>query len=55
MSTGASKAAQSRPSQEGGAQLVGNPAPVDVRKASNFQGKSGQGDNQSTNRGKGRT
>ncbi len=55
MSTGATKDKQHRSSQEGGGQMVGNPNAVDVRKASNFQGKSGQPDNQSTNRGKGRT
>ena len=55
MSSGAKKAAQARPSQTGGGQLVGNPAPVDVRKVPAFQGKSGQGDNQSTSRGKGRS
>lgn len=54
MATGASKSAQARDSQAGGGQMVGNPKPVDRAKVANFQGKSGQGDNQSTNRGKGR-
>lgn len=55
MSTGAKKDAQCRTSQSGGGQIVGNPAPVDRARVPAFQGKSGQGDNQSTNRGKGRT
>lgn len=55
MSTGASKDAQSRQSQEGGGQMVGGMNPVAKEEVSNFLGKSGQGDNQSTNRGKGKT
>lgn len=55
MATGAKKAAQARQSQEGGAQMVGNPKPVAPAKVPAFMGKSGQGDNQSTSRGKGRT
>lgn len=55
MSTGAKKDAQHRSSQEGGGQMVGNPNSVDRLKVPAFQGKSGQGDNQSTNRGPGRT
>lgn len=55
MSTGATKDKQHRSSQEGGGQMVGNPKAVDRARVSNFQGKSGQGDNQSTNRGPGRT
>lgn len=54
MSTGAKKDAQARSDQSGGGQMVGNPKAVDRARVSNFQGKSGQGDNQSTNRGKGR-
>jgi len=55
MSTGANKSAQARQDQSGGAQMVGGMKPVDRPRVPNFQGKSGQGDNQSTNRGKGRT
>jgi hypothetical protein len=55
MSTGANKAAQTRKDQSGGAQMVGGMKPVDRARVPAFQGKSGQGDNQSTNRGKGRT
>ncbi len=54
MSTGA-PSNQTRKDQAGGGQIVGNPKAVDRARVSNFQGKSGQGDNQSTNRGKGRT
>ena len=55
MATGASKAAQSRQDQAGGGQMVGGVKPVDRATVPAFQGKSGQGDNQSTSRGKGRT
>lgn len=55
MSTGAKKAAQTRTDQSGGGQMVGNPKAVDRARVPAFQGKSGQGDNQSTSRGKGRT
>lgn len=55
MATGAKKAAQARQSQEGGGQMVGGVDSVDRARVPAFQGKSGQGDNQSTNRGKGRT
>ncbi len=55
MSTVAKKDAQSRQSQEGGGQMVGGMKPVSKAEVANFMGKSGQGDNQSTNRGKGRT
>ncbi len=54
MSTGAKKDAQCRTDQSGGGQMVGGMKSVDRAKVSNFQGKSGQGDNQSTNRGSGR-
>lgn len=55
MSTGGMKAKQHRTDQSGGGNIVGNPKAVDRAKVPAFQGKSGQGDNQSTNRGKGRT
>lgn len=55
MATGAKKSAQTRESQSGGGQIVGGPKPVNRATVPNFQGKSGQGDNQSTSRGKGRT
>lgn len=55
MSTGAKAGAQHRQDQSGGGNIVGNPKAVDRLKVPAFQGKSGQGDNQSTNRGKGRT
>ncbi len=55
MSTGAKKSAQTRESQAGGAQMVGGMKPVSKETVPNFMGKSGQGDNQSTSRGKGRT
>ena len=55
MSTGATKDKQSRTDQSGGGQMVGNPKAVDRARVSNFQGKAGQSDNQSTNRGPGRT
>ena len=55
MSTGAKKGAQHRDSQEGGTNMVGGMNPVERAKVPNFQGKSGQGDNQSTSRPKGST
>ena len=55
MSTGAKRSAQTRESQSGGGQMVGGMKPVDRATVPAFQGKSGQGDNQSTSRGKGRT
>ena len=55
MSTGANKAAQARQDQGGGAQMVGGMKSVDRATVSSVFGKSGQGDNQSTSRGKGRT
>lgn len=55
MSTGAKKSAQTRQSQEGGGQMVGGMNPVDRARVPAIFGKSGQGDNQSTSRGKGRT
>lgn len=55
MATGAKESAQSRKDQAGGGNMVGGMKSVDRARVPNFQGKSGQGDNQSTNRGKGRT
>jgi len=55
MSTGAKKSAQTRESQTGGGQMVGGIKSVDRATVPSIFGKSGQGDNQSTNRGKGRT
>lgn len=55
MSTGAKKNAQTRQDQAGGGQMVGGMKPVDRATVPNFQGKSGQGDNQSTSRGAGKT
>lgn len=55
MSTGAKKSAQARDSQTGGGQMVGGMKAVDRKTVPSIFGKSGQGDNQSTSRGKGRT
>ncbi len=44
---------QHRPSQSGGAQLVGKAPSAPVRKVPSFQGRSGQANNQDTNRGPG--
>lgn len=55
MSTGAKKSAQCRESQSGGAQMVGNPKPVDRARVAKFMGKSGSPDNQSTSRKQGST
>ena len=55
MSTGAKKGAQTRQNQEGGGQMVNGMDSVDRARVPAFQGKSGKPDNQSTNRGKGRT
>lgn len=55
MSTGAKKSAQCREDQKGGGQMVGGMKPVDRATVPAFQGKSGQGDNQSTSRGVGKT
>lgn len=55
MSSGASKSKQARESQSGGGQMVGGMKPVNCPTVPNVFGKSGQGDNQSTSRGKGRT
>jgi len=53
MSTGAKAANQHRPSQAGGAQVVGKAPKSTLHQPPNFQGKSGQSDNQSTMRPKG--
>jgi hypothetical protein len=55
MSTGAKKDAQCRTDQSGGGQVVGRPPKSRLHQPPNFQGKSGQPDNQSTWRGKGKT
>ena len=55
MATGAKKTAQTRQDQAGGGQMVGGMKSVDRAKVPSFMGKAGQGDNQSTSRGKGRT
>lgn len=55
MSTGADKSAQTRMDQSGGAQMVGGMKPVTQPKVAAFLGKSGQSDNQSTNRGPGKS
>jgi hypothetical protein len=53
MSTGASPSNQSRTQDTSGGNLVGKAPTAPVRKVPDFQGKSGQSDNQSTNRGPG--
>lgn len=55
MATGAKKQNQSRLDQSGGAQLVGKAPSAPRRAPPKFMGKSGQGDNQTTWRGKGKT
>lgn len=55
MSTGAKSSNQSRSEQSGGGNLVGKAPSGRLHKAPNFQGKSGQPDNQSTRRPKGST
>lgn len=46
---------QCRKDQKGGAQVVGAAPKARLHQPPRFMGKSGQGDNQSTSRGKGRT
>lgn len=46
---------QSRKDQAGGGNVVGRAPKSRLHQPPNFQGRSGQPDNQSTNRGKGRT
>jgi len=53
MSTGAKSSNQHRPSQQGGGQVVGRAPKSTLHQPPNFQGKSGQSDNQSTYRTKG--
>lgn len=55
MSTGADKSKQARQDQSGGGNLTGPLPGQNARIVPNFQGKSGQPDNQSTNRPKGST
>lgn len=55
MSTGGSQDKQHRSDQSGGGNVVGHAPNAPERKVPDFQGKSGQSDNQSTNRGAGRT
>lgn len=56
MATGASKENQTADSiQNSGGNLVGKAPSAPIRSVPKFQDKSGQGDNQSTSRGKGRT
>ncbi len=46
---------QSRKDQSGGGQVVGSAPKSRLHQPPRFQGRSGTPDNQSTNRGKGRT
>jgi hypothetical protein len=55
VSTGAQPSNQYREQNTSGGNLVGKAPSAPVRKVPDFQGKSGQSDNQSTNRGPGRT
>ena len=55
MSTGAKKDAQSRTQTAAGANLVGKAPSAPRRAPPKFMGSAGKSDNQSTNRGKGRT
>lgn len=55
MSTGGSVSKQSRVDQKGGAQVVGAAPKSRLHQPPAVMGKSGQPDNQSTSRGKGRT
>lgn len=48
-------AKQSRDSQKGGAQNVGGVPKARLHQPPKFMGKSGQGDNQSTSRGPGKS
>ena len=50
MSTGAVQSNQHRDAQAQGGNLVGKAPSAPERSVPNFQGKSGQSDNQSTNR-----
>lgn len=53
MATGAKQSNQERGDQSGGGQLVGKAPSAPSLPVPNFQGKSGQPDNQSTSRPKG--
>lgn len=56
MSTGAMKGNQCNEDQSGGGNIHGKgPTKHRLHQPPSFQGKSGQSDNQSTSRGKGRT
>ena len=56
MSTGAKKSNQAQQHDTSGGNIVGKgPTQHRLHQPPNFLGKSGQSDNQSTNRGKGRT
>lgn len=53
MSTGATPSNQSREQNTSGGNLVGSAPSAPLRQVPDFQGKAGQSDNQSTNRGPG--
>lgn len=53
MSTGATPSNQYRDQNSSGGNLVGQAPSAPLRSVPDFQGKSGQSDNQSTNRGPG--
>jgi hypothetical protein len=55
MSTGAKKENQSRTQDTSGGNVVGKAPNADLYQPAKFMGKSGQPDNQSTNRAKGST
>ena len=55
MSTGASQEKQSRSDQSGGGNVTGKAPSGTLHQPPNFLDKSGQSDNQSTNRPKGTT
>ena len=55
MSTGGKVSNQSRQDQSGGAQVVGGPPKSTLHQPPNFQGQSGQPDNQSTKRPSGKS
>lgn len=55
MATGGKLSKQSNENQSGGGNVVGAAPKSRLHQPPNFMGKSGQPDNQSTSRGKGRT
>ncbi len=55
MSTGADKSKQHAGDQSGGGNVVGAAPKSRLHQPPKFMGKAGTSDNQSTNRGKGRT